>query len=60
MERSEKDLGYQVCKIDRGVVDVAVVPRDPALFEPHLEAGIDREKEFGGKFFVEGFFGFEN
>ena len=59
VERSEKDLGYQVCKIDRGVVDVAVVPRDPALFEPHLKTSVNCEEEFGGEFFVEGLFGFE-
>ena len=60
VEGSEKDLGYQMCKVDDGVVDVAADPRDPALFEPHLKTGVDREEEFGGEFFVEVLFGLED
>ena len=55
MEGSEKDLRYQMCKVDDGVVDVAAVLCNPALLEPHLKMSIDHKEEFGGKFFVEVF-----
>ena len=60
MEGSEKDLRYQMCKIDDGVVDVAAVPCNPALLEPHLKTSIDREEEFGGEFFIKVFLGIED
>ena len=55
MEGSEKDLRYQMCKIDDGVVNVAAVLCNPALLEPHLKMSIDPQEEFGGEFFVEVF-----
>ncbi len=55
MEGSEKDLRYQMCEVDDGVIDVVAVLCNPALLEPHLKTSIDREEEFGGEFFVEVF-----
>ena len=51
MEGSKKDLRYQICKIDDGVVNIAAVLCNPVLLEPHLKTSIDREEEFGGEFF---------
>ncbi len=55
MEGSEKDLRYQMCEINDGVINVAAVLCNLALLEPHLKTSIDHKEEFGSEFFVEVF-----